>query len=201
MSVTVELVRRARDLRPARSRRQRAGGGRTFYDVSLEVRSPLPTASRTRSTTALSPPACEVSDAASYRLIETLASAVADELAARFAAERVTVRVRKPGISPAGITVAYSAATAERQPDRASTSPNGHDGRGRGRGTRSSPFGSRSRTESRCGRRPAARGHHVTAAYRPLLHDVPRARRPERVDVRAGSNRRRDLPASGTQTR
>ena len=56
----------------------------------------------------------DVSDAREYRLIETLASAVADELAERFHAERVRVRVRKPGISPAGLTVAYSAATAER---------------------------------------------------------------------------------------
>jgi dihydroneopterin aldolase len=58
----------------------------------------------------------EVSGAREYRLIENLASAVADELAKRFRAERVRVRVRKPGISPAGLTVEYSAATAERGP-------------------------------------------------------------------------------------
>jgi dihydroneopterin aldolase len=57
-----------------------------------------------------------VSDAAEYRLIEALASAVADELATRFPAERVQVRVRKPGLRPAGLTVAYSAATAKRGP-------------------------------------------------------------------------------------
>jgi dihydroneopterin aldolase len=49
-------------------------------------------------------------------VIENLASAVADELAARFPVERVRVRVRKPGISPAGLDVEYSAATAERAP-------------------------------------------------------------------------------------
>ena len=56
----------------------------------------------------------DVSDAREYRLIEVLASSVANELAERFATERVRVRVRKPGINPAGLNVAYSAATAER---------------------------------------------------------------------------------------
>jgi 7,8-dihydroneopterin aldolase/epimerase/oxygenase len=92
--------------------------GRTFcYDVALDV--PEPVADRIEDTVdyrAVAACVREVSDRESYRLIETLASAVADELAARFPAERVKVRVRKPGISPAGITVAYSAATAERSP-------------------------------------------------------------------------------------
>jgi dihydroneopterin aldolase len=90
--------------------------GRTFlYDVSLEV--PPPGADRLEDTIdyrAVAVCVREVSDAREYRLIESLASAVADELAARFRAERVRVRVRKPGISPAGLTVEYSAATAER---------------------------------------------------------------------------------------
>ena len=108
-------ARRFGDLRPARSRRRRAGGG-THVLLRRLARSPEPAADRLEDTVdyrAVAACVREVSDAASYRLIETLASAVADELAARFAAERVTVRVRKPGISPAGITVAYSAATAE----------------------------------------------------------------------------------------
>ena len=54
-------------------------------------------------------------DASEYRLIEKLAAAVADELAARFPAKRVQVRVRKPGIAPAGPAVEYSAATAARE--------------------------------------------------------------------------------------
>jgi dihydroneopterin aldolase len=90
--------------------------GRTFlYDVSLEV--PLPASDRLQDTIdyrAVAACVREVSDAREYRLIESLASAVADELALRFPAERVRVRVRKPGISPAGLTVEYSAATAER---------------------------------------------------------------------------------------
>jgi dihydroneopterin aldolase len=90
--------------------------GRTFlYDVSLEV--PPPASDRLEDTIdyrAVAGCVREVSDAREYRLIENLASAVADELTARFPAERVRVRVRKPGISPAGLTVEYSAATAER---------------------------------------------------------------------------------------
>ena len=90
--------------------------GRTFvYDVALEIAAP--TGDRLEQTVDYrGVAACvrEVSDAAQYRLIEVLASAVADELARRFPAQRVRVRVRKPGISPAGLTVAYSAATAER---------------------------------------------------------------------------------------
>ncbi len=45
----------------------------------------------------------EVSDARQYALLEALASAVADELERRFAAERVRVRVRKPEVRPAGL--------------------------------------------------------------------------------------------------
>jgi dihydroneopterin aldolase len=45
----------------------------------------------------------EVSDARQYALLEALASAVADELQRRFAPERVRVRVRKPGVRPAGL--------------------------------------------------------------------------------------------------
>lgn len=40
----------------------------------------------------------EVSDARSYRLLEALAAAVADELLGRFPAESVEVRVRKPDV-------------------------------------------------------------------------------------------------------
>jgi dihydroneopterin aldolase len=45
----------------------------------------------------------EISDARSYDLLEALATAVADELLARFAAERATVRVTKPEVKPAGL--------------------------------------------------------------------------------------------------
>jgi dihydroneopterin aldolase len=45
----------------------------------------------------------DVSEAKQYALLEALASAVADALERRFAPERVRVRVRKPGVSPAGL--------------------------------------------------------------------------------------------------
>ena len=45
----------------------------------------------------------EVSDARSYNLLEALATAVADELLRRFAAERVVVRVVKPAVKPGGL--------------------------------------------------------------------------------------------------
>jgi 7,8-dihydroneopterin aldolase/epimerase/oxygenase len=45
----------------------------------------------------------EVSDARPYRLLEALATAVADELERRFAPERLRVRVRKPEVRPAGL--------------------------------------------------------------------------------------------------
>ena len=45
----------------------------------------------------------EVSDATRYALLEALASAVADELERRFSPDRLRVRVRKPGVRPAGL--------------------------------------------------------------------------------------------------
>ena len=45
----------------------------------------------------------DVSDARSYDLLEALATAVADELVARFSPERVRVRVAKPEVKPAGL--------------------------------------------------------------------------------------------------
>jgi dihydroneopterin aldolase len=45
----------------------------------------------------------EVSDAGRFRLLEALATAVADELERRFGPERVRVRVRKPEVRPAGL--------------------------------------------------------------------------------------------------
>jgi dihydroneopterin aldolase len=90
--------------------------GRTFiYDVALEVDEPAE--DRLEATVdyrAVAACVREVSDGGEYRLIESLAAAVADALARRFPARRVEVKVRKPGIAPAGLTVQYSAATAVR---------------------------------------------------------------------------------------
>jgi len=91
--------------------------GRVYlYDVALDVAEPrLDNLQATVDYRAVAACVREVSDGCEFRLIETLAAAVADELAARFPAERVTVRVRKPGIAPAGLAVEYSAATAVRE--------------------------------------------------------------------------------------
>ena len=45
----------------------------------------------------------ELSDAHTYDLLEALATAIADELLARFRAERAIVRVTKPAVRPAGL--------------------------------------------------------------------------------------------------
>jgi dihydroneopterin aldolase len=45
----------------------------------------------------------ELSNARRYNLLEALATAIADELLERFAAERVLVRVTKPGVLPGGL--------------------------------------------------------------------------------------------------
>lgn len=45
----------------------------------------------------------EVSDGRQFNLLEALASAVAEELERRFAPERLSVRVRKPEVRPAGL--------------------------------------------------------------------------------------------------
>ena len=49
-----------------------------------------------------------------FKLLEALATAVADTIAERFPAERVRVRVRKPQVKPGGLTVDYAAVTVER---------------------------------------------------------------------------------------
>jgi dihydroneopterin aldolase len=49
-----------------------------------------------------------------FNLLEALASAVADELMTRFPIEQVKVRVRKPQVKPAGMTVEFSGVTVVR---------------------------------------------------------------------------------------
>ena len=91
--------------------------GRTFlYDIALEV-SEAALSDRIEDAVDYREVAMcvqEVSDARQFQLIEALAAAVADAIAERFPVKRVRVRVRKPDPKPAGLTVAYSAATVER---------------------------------------------------------------------------------------
>jgi dihydroneopterin aldolase len=49
-----------------------------------------------------------------FALLEALATAVAEILMERFPIEHVRVRVRKPQVKPAGLTVEHSAVTVER---------------------------------------------------------------------------------------
>lgn len=115
MSLTVELVGLEVFGRHGVDDDEREHGRLFFYDVALEIEAPASDLLEdTVDYRAVAACVREVSDARPYRLIESLAGAVADELAVRFPARRVRVRVRKPGISPAGLTVEYSAATAER---------------------------------------------------------------------------------------
>jgi dihydroneopterin aldolase len=56
----------------------------------------------------------ELSNARRFDLLEALATATAELVYERFAPERVRVRVRKPQVKPAGMTVEFSAVTVER---------------------------------------------------------------------------------------
>jgi len=56
----------------------------------------------------------ELSNTRRFDLIEALATAVADLVYEQFAPERLRVRVRKPQVKPAGLTVEFSAVTVER---------------------------------------------------------------------------------------
>ena len=56
----------------------------------------------------------EVSDGRAFRLLEALAATLADELMARFPAERVEVRVRKPDVE-LDPPVAHAAVSAVRE--------------------------------------------------------------------------------------
>jgi dihydroneopterin aldolase len=56
----------------------------------------------------------ELSGAERFDLLEALATRTVDMLMERFRPERATVRVRKPQVKPAGMSVDYSAVTVER---------------------------------------------------------------------------------------
>jgi dihydroneopterin aldolase len=56
----------------------------------------------------------ELSNDRRFDLLEALATATADMVYERFAPERVRVRVRKPQVKPAGMTVEFSSVTVER---------------------------------------------------------------------------------------
>jgi 7,8-dihydroneopterin aldolase/epimerase/oxygenase len=75
--------------------------GQTFlFDVTAVVAEPVEdTIGATVDYRRLRDIVREVSDAAGYRLLETLAAAAADAIVAELPVERVQVRVRKPGVA------------------------------------------------------------------------------------------------------
>ncbi|HUH15929.1 MAG TPA: dihydroneopterin aldolase [Gaiellaceae bacterium] len=91
---------------------ERSEGQRFRFDVSLEVPRPaedsIDAAVDYRDVVAC---VREISDGTHFQLLETLAAAVADELARRFPAERVRVSVGKPDVELEG---GHATVTAER---------------------------------------------------------------------------------------
>ena len=95
---------------------ERRDGQRFLFDVELEVGEVGASDRLEEAVDYRDVAACvrEVSDGRAYRLLEALASDLADELLARFPAERVEVRVRKPQVvlDP---PVEYAAVSAVRE--------------------------------------------------------------------------------------
>ena len=95
---------------------ERAHGQTFLYDVRLEL-SDAALSDRLEDTVdyeRVAETVRGVSDARRFHLLEALAAAAADAVNERFDVERVRVRVRKPDVAPAGLRVAWSAATVER---------------------------------------------------------------------------------------
>jgi len=95
---------------------ERAAGQTFLYDLRLEV-SDGALSDRLDDTVdyvQVAETVREVSEGSRFNLLEALAAAVADAIAERFPIERVRVRVRKREVEPAGLPVAWTAATVER---------------------------------------------------------------------------------------
>jgi dihydroneopterin aldolase len=99
---------------------ERRAGQRFLFDVELEVGERGVT-DRIEDAVDYREVAVAVREvnARQFRLLEALASAVADTLVERFGVERARVRVRKPEVRPAGVEVEFSAVTVERARPRA----------------------------------------------------------------------------------
>jgi dihydroneopterin aldolase len=84
---------------------EKESGQDFLFDVDLEIgeRGTSDLLEDTADYSAVARAVDEVSSARSYDLLEALASAVADELLARFAPQRVRVRVTKPAVKPGGL--------------------------------------------------------------------------------------------------
>ena len=93
---------------------EREHGQRFLYDIELEV-GDRGADDRIESAVDYSKVAACVREVARdpYRLLEALATAIAEALMERFRPERVRVRVRKPDVRPSGIDLEFAAVTAE----------------------------------------------------------------------------------------
>jgi dihydroneopterin aldolase len=94
---------------------EREHGQRFLFDVELDVGDAGSSDRLADAVDYRDVAACvqEVSDGRAYHLLEGLASALADELLARFPVTRVSVRVRKPEVA-LDQPVEYAAVRAER---------------------------------------------------------------------------------------
>ena len=116
MTVAVELAGLEIFGRHGVLEEERREGQRFLFDVRLEV--PAGAAASDRLEDAVDyrdvvAVVKEVSDARAYTLLEGLAGAVADALLARFPAERVRIRIRKPEVRLTA-PVEYAAVSVER---------------------------------------------------------------------------------------
>lgn len=95
---------------------ERENGQLFLYDVELEV-GDRGSDDRIENAVDYSKVAATVREVAGgqFRLLEALATALADTLAERFDPEWVKVRVRKPEVRPAGIDLEFAAVTVERR--------------------------------------------------------------------------------------
>jgi 7,8-dihydroneopterin aldolase/epimerase/oxygenase len=115
MTVVVEIAGLELSGRHGAREREREREQPFVYDVELELEEPgsdeLDQTVDYREVVAL---IRELSDNRQFHLLESLAASVADAMLARFPAERVSVRVRKPEVE-LGTPVDYAAATVRRE--------------------------------------------------------------------------------------
>jgi dihydroneopterin aldolase len=98
------------------SEEERAAGQTFLFDLRLEI-SDAALSDRLEDTVdyvQVAEAVRAVSDARQFHLLEALAAAAADAVMERFSIERVQVRVRKRDVAPAGLPVAWTAATVVR---------------------------------------------------------------------------------------
>jgi dihydroneopterin aldolase len=115
MTVVVEIAGLELPGRHGALEREREREQPFVYDVELELEDPgsdeLEQTVDYREVVAL---IREISDHRQFHLLESLVAALADAMLARFPAERVSVRVRKPEVE-LGVPADYTAASVRRE--------------------------------------------------------------------------------------